>query len=578
MDCVENVLQPLAAHAQEKGLDLAWTLHPDAPEWVSGDPLRLRQILVNLVGNAIKFTKEGRVSVQVDALVSLDEVPSLRFAVTDTGVGIPLEKHRTIFESFSQADSSTTREFGGTGLGLSICARLVKLMGSRMELESAPGVGSTFSFNLRLPLAEAPPQESGTRVPAQLAGLRVLAVDDSEVNRHLLSRLLPQWGLLPVLATSGAEALQLLEENRRSGQTFSMVLMDCNMPEMDGYVTSENIRRLTNFEQVPIIMLSSGVLPQDKERMNRLGISQFLGRPMRRSVLHRAILKTLNMEAPELPEKKSRRSSEQKPLSLRLLLVEDNAVNQKLALRLLEKMGNRVSLAVNGKEATEMVGRQDFDVVLMDIQMPVMGGLEATRIIRATENPRINRIPIIAMTANAMAGDAQKYLEAGMDGYVSKPIDKELLKTELERCAERAKNQTIQVPAPILPTAQVATKASSVDEEIFNFNELLERVDNDRDLMRELLEIFKNDFPRHHSELLAAVAGGDMRRVQSIGHTMKGMFSNLAAGRAAAIAAELEKIGNGSSTSSLPEALTSLEKESAALLPILDSCLEGVCR
>jgi CheY-like chemotaxis protein/HPt (histidine-containing phosphotransfer) domain-containing protein len=263
---------------------------------------------------------------------------------------------------------------------------------------------------------------------------------------------------------------------------------------------------------------------------------------------------------------------------LRLLLVEDNAVNQKLALRLLEKMGNRVSLAVNGKEATEMVGRQDFDVVLMDIQMPVMGGLEATRIIRATENPRINRIPIIAMTANAMAGDAQKYLEAGMDGYVSKPIDKELLKTELERCAERAKNQTIQVPAPTLPTAQVATKASSVDEEIFNFNELLERVDNDRDLMRELLEIFKNDFPRHHSELLAAVAGGDMRRVQSIGHTMKGMFSNLAAGRAAAIAAELEKIGNGSSTSSLPEALTSLEKESAALLPILDSCLEEVCR
>ena len=263
---------------------------------------------------------------------------------------------------------------------------------------------------------------------------------------------------------------------------------------------------------------------------------------------------------------------------MRLLLVEDNAVNQKLAVRLLEKMGNRVSLAVNGKEATEMVERQDFDVILMDIQMPVMGGLEATRIIRAANNPRIRKLPIIAMTANAMAGDAQKYLEAGMDGYVSKPIDKELLKSELERFAERAKNQTIEAPAPTLLTAQVAAKAPSVDEQIFNFNELLERVDNDRDLMRELLEIFKNDFPRHHSELLAAVAGSDMRRVQSIGHTLKGMFSNLAAGRAAATAAELEKIGNGSSTSSLPEALTFLEKESAALLPILDSCLEEVCR
>lgn len=578
MDCVENALQPLAVRAQEKGLDLAWSLHPDAPEWVSGDPLRLRQILVNLVGNAIKFTKAGHVSVRVDALGFVDDVPSLRFAVTDTGVGIPPEKHRTIFESFSQADTSTTREFGGTGLGLSICARLVKLMGSQMELESAQGAGSTFSFNLRLPLAEAPPQELGTRMPAQLAGLRVLVVDDSEVNRHLLSRLLPQWGLIPVLATSGGEALQLLEEHRRSGLTFAMVLMDCNMPGMNGYVTCENIRNLTNLEQVPIIMLSSGALPQDQERTARLGISQFLNRPMRRSVLHRAILKTLNMAAPELPEKKPRPSGERKPLSLRLLLVEDNAVNQKLAVRLLEKMGNSVSLAVNGKEATEMVERQDFDVILMDIQMPVMGGLEATRIIRAANNPRIRQLPIIAMTANAMAGDAQKYLEAGMDGYVSKPIDKELLKSELERFAERAKNHPTETPAPTLPTTQVAAKAPSVDEQIFNFNELLERVDNDRDLMRELLEIFKSDFPRHHSELLAAVAGGDMRRVQSIGHTLKGMFSNLAAGRAAATAAELEKIGNGSSTSSLPEALTALEKESAALLPILDSCLEEVCR
>jgi two-component system sensor histidine kinase/response regulator len=578
MDCVENALQPLALRAQEKGLDLAWSLHPNAPEWVSGDPLRLRQIVVNLVGNAIKFTKEGRVSVRVDAVGSVDEVPSLRFAVTDTGVGIPPEKHGTIFESFSQADSSTTREFGGTGLGLSICARLVKLMGSQMELESAPGVGSTFSFNLRLPLAEAPPQELGTRAPAQLAGLRVLVVDDSEVNRHLLSRLLPQWGLVPVLANSGVEALQLLEEHCRSGQTFAMVLMDCHMPGMNGYVTSEHIRKLTNLEQVPIIMLSSGALPQDQERTARLGISQFLSRPMRRSVLHRAILKTLNMAVPELPEKKPRRSGEQKPLSLRLLLVEDNAVNQKLALRLLEKMGNRVSLAVNGKEATEMVERQDFDVILMDIQMPVMGGLEATRIIRAAENPRIKRLPIIAMTANAMAGDAQKYLEAGMDGYVSKPIDRELLKIELERFAERGQSPTIPAPASASPVAQVGAKGPLVDEQIFNFNELLERVDGDRDLMRELLEIFKNDFPRHHSELLAAVTGGDMRRVQSIGHTLKGMFSNLAAGRSAAMAAELEKIGNGSSTSSLPEALASLERESAALLPILDSCLEEVCR
>ena len=571
MDCIESALQPLAMRAQEKGLELAWSLYPGAPEWVFGDPTRLRQVLVNLAGNAIKFTRAGSVTVRVERGDLSGREDRLTFSVSDTGIGIPPEKHRAIFESFSQADSSTTREFGGTGLGLSISARLVKLMGGQMELSSAMGRGSTFSFSANLPIAAAPPS-AAPRVFPELAGKSVLVVDDNDVNLHLLARLLPQWGLLPVLAASGASAVELYARAAGEGRPFCAVLMDRNMPGMNGYECAEKIRQMETADNTAILMLSSSPTPQDRERAASLNISHYLTRPMRRMALHRALLEALHVSAGELDHAKEV-SAEAAKVAMRLLLVEDNLANQKLAMRLLQKMGHEVALAVNGKQATEMVEREKFDVVLMDIQMPVMSGLEATQIIRASKNPRVRSVPIVAMTANAMAGDAEKYLEAGMDGYISKPIRRDVLTTELKRFSGQTG------PGPEAPPATHGAPRA-MDESFndsfndsFNFGELLDRVDNDRELLKELLEIFQKDFPAHRQELQDAVAAGDMKRVANTGHTLKGMFANLAAGRAASLAANVERLGKAGEIAGLPEAVQALEAEAGALLPLLDSCL-----
>ena len=571
MDCIESALQPLAMRAQEKGLELAWSLYPGAPEWVFGDPTRLRQVLVNLAGNAIKFTRAGSVTVRVERGDLSGREDRLTFSVSDTGIGIPPEKHRAIFESFSQADSSTTREFGGTGLGLSISARLVRLMGGQMELSSTIGRGSTFSFSASLPVAAEPPSATPQIFP-ELAGKRVLVVDDNDVNLHLLARLLPQWGLLPVLAASGASALELFARGMREGNRFCAVLMDRNMPEMNGYECAEKIRQMDGSSNAAILMLSSSPTLQDRERAARLNISHYLTRPMRRMALHRALLEALRVSAGEVERERgvSEVSAEAAKVAMRLLLVEDNLVNQKLAMRLLQKMGHEVALAVNGKQATEMVEREKFDVVLMDIQMPVMSGLEATHIIRASKNPQVRRLPIVAMTANAMAGDAEKYLEAGMDGYISKPIRRDVLKTELERFSGGT--------GPGAEPQRAAVSAPAKVDESFNFGELLDRVDNDRELLKELVEIFQKDFPAHRQELQAAVAAGDMKRVATTGHTLKGMFANLAAGRAASLAANVERLGKAGEIAGLPEAVQALEAEAVAVLPLLDSCLLEVHR
>jgi two-component system sensor histidine kinase/response regulator len=567
MDCIESALQPLGLRAQEKGLELVWSLDPEAPEWVSGDSTRLRQVLVNLVGNAIKFTKSGGITVRLEHRPSSSSEEALYFAVSDTGIGIPAEKHHAIFDTFSQADSSTTREFGGTGLGLSICVRLVKLMGGEMEVASAAGQGSTFSFTVNLPIA-APPLNAAMPIIPELSGRRVLVVDDNEVNLQLMARLLPQWGLAPMLAPSGATAVEMFARSLHTGEPFSVILMDRNMPEMNGYECAERIRRLEGCGNVAMLMLTSGLVSEDRKRATSLNISHYLARPMRRLVLYKAILEALHV--PDANRGAVRQLPAQTAqTAMRLLLVEDNPVNQKLAVRLLEKMGHQVVLAVNGKQATEIVERESFDAVLMDIQMPVMGGLEATQVMRASQNPRVRRLPIVAMTANAMTGNAEKYLGAGMDGYLSKPIRRDLLKAELERFSGRAHETTAASPAD---------SASPSAEESFNYGELLERVDNDRELLKELLGIFRQDFPHHRQELFAAVAAGDMQRVSSTGHALKGMFANLAAGRAAALAGNVERLGANSESACLPQALQALESEVATLLPLLDSCLLEVCR
>jgi two-component system sensor histidine kinase/response regulator len=438
LDCIESALHPLAVRAQQKGLEVTWAVQGKIPEVLMGDPSRLRQILINLAGNAVKFTTEGEVSIQAERLPSKEADIVIRFTVSDTGIGIPKEKHHLIFNAFAQADSSTTRQFGGTGLGLSISARLIQLMKGQIELESADGMGSTFTFTVRFALGSAVESESLAVPHSEIAGKKVLVVDDNAVNRHLLTRLLPEWGLEPVCAENGPDALEVFENSLKEGTPFPLVLLDQNMPLMNGYEVAERIRQLTPGVRVPIVILAAAPSSPDQSRDKRLRIARRLFKPLRRAILQEAVFQALGVPPP-LEKERSKCAEESRGPGFNLLLAEDNAVNRKLAISLLEKMGHRVTLAENGQEAIEACRQDSFDLVLMDIQMPVMGGVEATRKIREEEQTTGIHTPIVAMTAHALAGDEKKYLLNGMDGYISKPVRIDFLRAEIDRLAKRVK-------------------------------------------------------------------------------------------------------------------------------------------
>jgi two-component system sensor histidine kinase/response regulator len=567
LDCLESALQPLAVRAQQKGLEVNWALEGDIPEFLMGDPTRLRQILINLAGNAIKFTKEGEVSVRAQRLPSEDGLIHIRFSVCDTGIGIPKEKQQQIFDAFSQADSSTTREFGGTGLGLSISARLIHLMKSEIKLESALGQGSTFTFTVPFSIGSAAVPALPAITHAAIVDGRALVVDDNEINRSLLMQLLPQWGLLTTCAANGAEALDLFRKSVEQGAPFTVVLLDQNMPGMDGYAVAEKIRLFPKEEQPLIVILSSAPASVEPARLKELGIERSLIKPLRRAALYEAIRQDL--ELPALSAKIPIPSEEiGKTPGLRLLIVEDNRVNQKLATRLLEKMGHHVTLAINGREAIELLKPHSFDLVLMDIQMPVMGGVEATQKIRHAERTSGGHIPIIAMTAHAMAGDAEKYLSVGMDGYVSKPVRAGFLRAEIDRLARPALGET---PGP------KHHEEKHMPNAVIDLTELLARVENDRELMRDLLVIFKEEFPRHLQALRAAVDSLDGEKVAAEAHALKGMLSNLAASPAADAAARLEQLGRSREVAAFQKACTAFESISNELLQHLDTCMAEVC-
>ena len=424
-----QTMKPLALRADQKGLELTCDIRPEVPEEVVADPTRLRQILINLVGNAIKFTERGEVGLEVGVASPGEEQLELHFAVRDTGIGIASEKQRLIFEAFAQADGSTTRTFGGTGLGLTISSRLVEMMGGQIGMESQPGEGSCFHF--RVPVRVAKPAASPQAMEqAELAGLRVLVVDDNLTNRRILGEMLGRWGMKPVLAASGGAALARLQESRRSGDSFALLLTDSNMPEMDGFAFVEQIRQQVDLGKTTIMMLTSAGQRGDAARCRELGIAAYLVKPVSQSQLLDTVLRVLGTkaEAGEETRLAPRHSLEQQQRSLRVLLAEDNPVNQKLESRLMEKRGHRVVVVGNGREALEALEKQTFDVVVMDVSMPEMDGFEAAAAIRAKENGTGSHLPIIAMTAHAMKGDRERCLAAGMDGYVSKPVQvKELL-------------------------------------------------------------------------------------------------------------------------------------------------------
>ncbi|MGD0512496.1 MAG: DAHL domain-containing protein [Terriglobales bacterium] len=442
---LDNAMKALSLRAHQQSIELVFDLRPDVPEALLGDPTRLRQIVLNLVGNAVKFTAKGEVVLRVEKQEETENDVTLHFSVTDTGVGIPLEKQQSIFEGFTQADNSMSRKFGGTGLGLTISSRLVGALGGRIWVESKPDFGSTFHFNARFGLQKNPAQLGEVGLP-ELANLPVLIVDDNATNRRLLQETLHGWGMSPTMVEGGPEALATLEKTQTLGTRFPLVLLDARMPEMDGYATAAKIKSDPKFGTSEIVMLTSVGLRGDAAKCREIGISAYLTKPIERSDLLQVIKLVLgrrdvHQEKRALLTTHSLRESR---AALTILVAEDNRVNQTLALRLLQKRGHTVVLAETGKAAVEAVERQKFDLALMDIQMPEMDGLEATAAIRHREKSSGTHLPIIAMTANAMIGDKEHCLQAGMDGYVAKPLSakdlfgaiESVLKRETPDCPE----------------------------------------------------------------------------------------------------------------------------------------------
>jgi signal transduction histidine kinase/DNA-binding response OmpR family regulator len=570
-ECIEGTLKTLALRADEKGLELLCEVAPGVPNSVVGDPGRLRQILLNLVGNALKFTAAGEVGLKVQADVIEEMASILHFIVSDTGVGIPPEKLDMIFDSFSQADTSTTRHYGGTGLGLTISRRLVAMMGGRIWVESTVGAGSRFHFTVRLGTETRHDVVVESSAPPEiLHGVKVLIVDDNRTNRRILQGLVERWGMKPTVVSDGQEALIELSVAQKAEDAYGLILTDMHMPRMDGFGLVEHIKESPELSTATIMMLTSGGQRGDAARCGELGIAAYLLKPIRQVELREAIIRVLHAKQHPGPMSMITGYSlqdERDPVrALHILLAEDNHVNQKLAMRLLEKRGHHVVLANNGKEALAALAHHSFDVVLMDVQMPEMDGVAATKAIREQEKLTGHHLPVIAMTALVMKGDRERCMEAGMDGYVSKPIDVKALDEILDQCVERRHQDS---------TAELPNNASSVAP--VDAGELLQRIDGDRAFLSELVTIFRGEYPGQIQNAQEAIARKDAAGVERLGHTLKGALGNLSATGASALAGELETMGRSGDLALAGAKLREVENEVHRAMETLDAMsLESV--
>jgi PAS domain S-box-containing protein len=561
---LDDVMRALALRAQQKGLELACRIAPDAPEFVRGDPGRLRQILINLVGNAIKFTAQGEVVVEVEPETRTEKDICLHFCVRDTGIGIPKEQQQNIFEAFTQVDHSTTRKYGGTGLGLTISAQLAAIMGGRLWVESEGGRGSAFHFTAQFGMcgAGAPPPPPAQ--PAHLQGVPVLVVDDNATNRRILEEVLSNWRMRPRAVDGGAAALAALAESAAAGEPYELVLLDCHMPEMDGFALAGHIQADPALSGATVLMLTSAGQPDDVERCRQLGVRAYLTKPVRQSELLDTILATLGGSPLH-----TRLSAAEEPTDpsgpLHILVAEDNSVNQKLALALLKKRGHTVEIAVTGREAVEAVGRQAFDVVLMDVQMPEMDGMEATAEIRRQERQKGGRVPIIAMTAHAMKGDRERCLEAGMDGYVSKPIQTHELFSAIAAL----------VPTRLrdAPARRGGLPAASENGAIVDEAETLARVGGDRELLKSLIEVFFESYPAQLTQMREAINGDDAAGLYRLAHTLVGAVGIFGARPALETAARLEAMGREGKLTGAAEAWKRLDSALGRLKPALTALI-----
>ena len=544
---VDDMMRSLALRAHQKGLELAYNPSPDVPSRLVGDPVRLRQILVNLLSNAIKFTEAGEAVLEVAVERSEAGTARLHFIVRDTGVGVSAEKQATIFEAFSQADTSTTRRYGGTGLGLTISSHLTALMGGRIWVESTPGIGSR--FHVVMSFGESVNRPLGVRTPglAELEGQPVLVVDDNATNCRILRDLLVHWKMVPTVVDRGCDALTAMQRAVERGTPYALVLLDHHMPEMSGMEVAQEIRDSAALAPTVVLMLSS-TDQQSGAHATSLGIAASLTKPVRRAVLLQAILAAFGRSAQHAAQVIAAAPTPPVPTSraLKVLLAEDNSVNTRLMKAILDKHGHIVHAVVDGRAAVAAVAESTFDVVLMDVQMPEMDGLEATAAIRRAESGSATRVPIIALTAHAMKGDHEACLAAGMDGYLSKPIHAPALFALIDELTSGREPATRVSPAPLAA---------------FDVEALLAQVEGDRELLTELVDLFILESPAALAEIRRSVEAADAPAVERAAHKLRGSVRNFGGHAAGEAALRLETLGRKGDLGGAGACVSSLERE-----------------
>jgi PAS domain S-box-containing protein len=593
---VEDVAYTLAARAQAKGLEIACLIHPDITSNLRGDPGRLRQILVNLVGNAIKFTHQGEIIIQAEPIQETEANATVRFSVQDTGVGIPLERQAAVFDRFTQADGSTTRKFGGTGLGLTISKQLVEAMHGKIGVQSTPGMGSTFWFDVNF---EKQPREKRdtaplTLGPVNLSAARILVIDDNQTNRLILTKNVEAMGCRAEAVPSGAKGLESLRNAQRVGDPYHVVLLDMQMPGMDGEQTARAIKSDPAVKDVKIIILTSMGHRGDAARLESLGCSGYLLKPVKQQMLFDAVLAVLGREPEESRGLITRHVlAEQRKFNLRLLLAEDNTINQKVAVTILQKAGYSVDTVDNGAEAVSKAETNQYNAILMDVQMPGMDGFEATKQIRAWEQRHGTHVPIIAMTAHAMQGDRERCLEAGMDDYVTKPLQPRVLFSALNRWIEtdpsgmadqeQVEDYSSQEEAfsmdfddglfgdtdPASPGDQVAAPVPQAmifqDLPPVDFESAYDRFDGDRDFVTTIIAEFKRHLPERLAEIHNSLRAGEINTLSRLAHNLKGVALNINADPIAQVALELEKVALHEDLAGAATLVAQLEREIARL-------------
>jgi len=582
---------------------MACLIDPDLTSDLRGDPGRLRQILVNLVGNAIKFTHQGEIVIHASPIEQTETLVVVHFAVQDTGIGIPSERQAAVFDRFTQADGSTTRKYGGTGLGLTISRQLVEAMGGKIGVESTAGSGSTFWFDLKF--EKQAREKRGTAPltlgPANLGQARVLVVDDNQTNRMILTKNVEALGSRVAVVPSGAKALEVLRNAHRAGDPFHVVLLDMQMPGMDGEQTARAIKSDPALKDIKILILTSMGQRGDAVRLEALGCSGYLLKPVKQQMLFDAIIAVLSRE--EEPGLITRHTlSEQRKFDLRILLAEDNPINQKLAVVLLQKAGYSVDAVETGAQALEKVQANQYNAVLMDVQMPEMDGLEATQRIREWEKDTGQHITIIAMTAHAMQGDRERCLEAGMDDYLTKPLQPKVLFSALERWTHPTDLSTetsaslqdyssqesafsVDMAEDLFgesaPIASRATKEvapvlqiiSSTDSLPVNFDAALDRFGGDRDFMMEMFKQYKDQLPNHIDEIHAALQDRDVNGLARLAHNLKGTSLNFSADSLANIMLNLEELCKREDLTNAPLLVAQLDVEARRVEEFLSNNL-----